>query len=197
MRDTEERLRVLLNDKAQDMITDAQMPARVARRARGRRLATAGVGALAAVAGVVAIVLAIDAVDARPAPPVASPTVVDPPAVYPSAFVGVTEDRDVVLASTTDGSVVTVLATAAELGGSNLNLDLELAPDGSIAYVGARRSDAEASLYRLFADGHDPVRIAEGYAPAVTEEHGLIAYAGCDADGCGTTLVVASLENLD
>jgi hypothetical protein len=331
MRETEERLRVLLDDKARDMIMDAQMPARVARRASGRRLATAGVGALAAVASVVAVVVALTAVDDRSAPPVTSPTeaepspgfagiwpqdslveaeaaqaaadagdpdaiwqldvvevlrryareelgfdrvffdesldvddasngphtihvlsceprdplewppvcaersgsatsitverlvkpgqgsigiwsvtaaapilsagpgsgMVDPPGSYPSAFVGVTEDRDVVLASAADGSVVTVLATAEELGGNNLNLDLELAPDGTVVYVGARRSDSEASLYRVFVDGHDPVRIAEGYAAAVTDEHGLIAYAGCDEDGCGTTLVVASLENLD
>ena len=78
MRETEERLRVLLGDKARDLITDARMPPRVARRARGRRLATAGVGALAAVASLVAVLVALTAVDDRPVPPVTSPTEVEP-----------------------------------------------------------------------------------------------------------------------
>jgi hypothetical protein len=127
-----------------------------------------------------------EAVPATPvdAEPVGSP---EPVAVYPDTFVGITNDGDLVLASVADGSVIRMLL-------DRERFDLELrssafSPDGSSVYVTERSGTNTPRILSVPLDGGEPVVVARGFAPAISED-GRLAFSACGQDGCGTELEV-------
>jgi hypothetical protein len=105
---------------------------------------------------------------------------------YPETFVGLTNDRDLVLLRLADGSVVRTLLDGA---GRELTLGAEaLTPDGSFVYV-TDWASRDPRILRVPLDGGSPLETAMGSSPAVGPD-GRLAYAGCRGGGCGTELFV-------
>jgi hypothetical protein len=104
---------------------------------------------------------------------------------FPATFVGLTNDRDLVLVRLANGAVVRTL-----LDGEGLELTLgagAVTPDGSFVHVtdwGGR----DPRILRVPIAGGPPVEVAAGSSPTVGPD-GRIAYAGC-TERCGTELFV-------
>ena len=104
---------------------------------------------------------------------------------YPKTFVGLTNDRDLVLVRLEDGAVVRTL-----LEGEGLELTLgagAFTPDGSFVHV-TDWAGRDPRILRVPLDGGPPVEVAAGSSPTVGPD-GRIAYAGC-GESCGTDLFV-------
>jgi hypothetical protein len=127
--------------------------------------------------------------EALPATPVDSEPVGSPRpvAVYPDTFVGITNDGDLVLASVADGSVIRML-----LDRDPFDLELRssaFSPDASSVYVTEGAQTNTPRILSVPLDGGEPVVVARGFAPAISED-GRLAFSACGQDGCGTELEV-------
>lgn len=106
---------------------------------------------------------------------------------YPTMFVGLTNDRDLVLVRLADGAVARTL-----LEGEGLELTLgagAVTPDGSFIHV-TDWAGREPRILRVPIVGGPPVEVAAGSSPTVGSD-GRIAYSGC-GESCGTALFVES-----
>ena len=215
MPDLEDRVRGLLDERARDLTMESELPARVRAQARRRRAFAGGAAALGALGLVVALVFAVGTARSHrsgpatdvPTPsvspvqptPTPTPTAVDGP--YPDTFVGITTEGDLVLTSAGDGSEI-VVATAEELSGGRPfdSADIALAPDRSSVWVALHLRGRDSALgsvgelLRVPLDGGTPQPVIQGYRPAVSPDGQKLAFAGCDADGCGMTLVVQDID---
>lgn len=115
--------------------------------------------------------------EVRPSPP--------PSSGYPATFVGLTNDRDLVLVRVATGAVVRTL-----LDGEGLELTLgagAVTPDGSFVHV-TDWAGRDPRILRVPIAGGPPVEVAAGSSPTIGSD-GRIAYAGCGGS-CGTDLFV-------
>lgn len=202
MRDVENEVRELLEERSADIELDPRIPARMVRRARRRRAMTAGAAGLCAAALALVVVAGLGALPISDGKTPVTPAPAE--GEMPSSFVGVKEG-ELVLASTNTGEVLRVIADRSVVGSDDPEGDPEppvrpaLTPDRSAVYFSTFRPDvegrAEIRLVGVPLEGGEPEDLGRGTAPAVSPDGDRLAYRNCAENGCGGALVILDVSS--